>query len=330
MPQHPGPLGWIEPQDRTAELNAAHDEAHAVMKAVNFALTPVRPAVGQKIMLTDAWKDPLVVADIGDEFTGFYQWSGSCVGVSDGNAEFTLGAVQRKLDVSPTVAFVPWWPYSYGKSRSRGGMRGQGEGSIDSAMGQSNIGDGILSAAEPGLLPFSKSDGWSIPKSAEFQWSDGGSTLVTKWDGTAKVHLLKSAAPIYDTDAMIAAIMNGYPILTGCSYYVGGGSIVHANDPAKAYARGRYDGRGGHSTCRIAVWNHPDDGMLIGYSNQWPASTYPKDPAGLARCCVWVPESEEKRMLTSLGGGDGETMALSHLDWFPAQPSVEQKFSWYI
>jgi hypothetical protein len=30
------------------------------------------------------------------------------------------------------------------------------------------------------------------------------------------------------------------------------------------------------------------------------------------------------------GGDNGETMALSHLSWFPAQPDVEKAFSWYI
>jgi hypothetical protein len=70
------------------------------------------------------------------------------------------------------------------------------------------------------------------------------------------------------------------------------------------------------------VWNHPNDGRLFLYSNQWPTSTYPKDPAGAGRCCVWIPESEMTKLFTQYGGDNGETVALSHLNYFPAQPSV--------
>lgn len=252
----------------------------------------------------------------------------NCVGASGGNGIFTVGAVQRKLAENPTVAFIPWWLYPYGKTRYAEGDRGQGEGAVDSVMGQILGRAGNFAATQPGLPQFKTDDGLYLDAHTEMQWSDGGSSLVTKWDAVAAPHLLGSAAPIYTTDQMVAAIVNGYPILTGCSYYVGSGKIVGSGD--QAYVRGHYDGRGGHSTCRIGVWNHPNDGLLIGYSNQWPTSTYPKDPAGLGRCCVWVPISEEQKMLSSYGGGNGETMALSHLNWFPAQPAVEQKFSWYV
>ncbi len=312
------PLGWIEPSLRTKEQDDAHSVAMAsVMR--NLALPPVVTAGPVKVMLTDFWKDPEVVADIGFEFTGFRQLTGSCVGVSAGNAIFTLGAIQRQLSENPTRAFVPWWPYDYGTTRYKEGDRGKGEGAVDSVMGVTLIKHGVFAATEPGLPQFDTSDGLALTSSQELQWSDGGSQTVKKWDSVAKLHPLGAAASLFSTQDIKTAILNGYPVLYGCEWYVGNGKIRGTGD--NAYVVGKFDGRGGHSTCILGYWDHPVDGPLFLESNQWDRSTYPKDPAGAGRCCVWMPEKETARIFT-LGGDQGETMALSSLNWFPAQPDV--------
>ncbi len=75
----------------------------------------------------------------------------------------------------------------------------------------------------------------------------------------------------------------------------------------------------------MGVWHHPTDGYLYLYWNQWPTSTYPKDPAGGVRCSVWLPESEVDKLFRT-GGSGGETMALSHAPAFPVQ--IDKILNW--
>jgi hypothetical protein len=317
------PTGFIEPKDRTSDQAAAHQTALAKMKA--FTLAPVALPVGTKLMLTDFLDDPEVVTDmgLGFVFPGFHQLTGSCVGAAEGNAIATLSAVQRKIATNPTKAFCPWWPYPYGRTRYNEGDRGQGEGAVSSVMGATLEKEGVFAHNEvQGLPAWNTSDGLSLTKNIEYQWSDGGSNLVTQHIPLGQTHLLGARGPVYSTQDITTAIVNGYPVLNGCAYYVGNGSVRGSGDTA--YVRGKYDGRGGHETGFYGVWNHPNDGMLFLYWNQWPVSTYPKDPAGGPRCSVWTPESEVARMLNAGWNGieHGEAFAVSHVDYFPAQPDV--------
>lgn len=314
----PPPLGWVEPVDRTAEQNKAHADAVAAMP--NFAIQAPLVTGPVKVMLTDFWKSDDVKTDIGREFTGFHQLTGSCVGASAGNAIATLSFVQRSIADQPTQAFVPWWPFFYGRTRYNEGDRGQGEGAVDSVMGQTLKKEGVFSAKEQGLPWFREDDGFYLTEKLEYQWSDGGSKLVIGWAPVAKEHLVGTVAPLYTTDDIKAAIVNGYPVLDGCSMYVGHGKVVGSGD--SAYVQGHYDGRGGHSTCFLGYWDHPNDGPIFAYCNQWGNKVYPPDPAGLPPCCVWMTETEVKKLFTLYGGANGETMALSHLSYFPAQPAV--------
>ncbi len=318
----PGPLGWIEPKDRTQEQADAHAAAMASMPA--FALPYTLPAGPVKVMLTDFWKDPQVIADVGLAFNGFHQLTGSCVGASAGNAIFTLSAVQRLVADNPTVAVLPFWPWSYGTTRFDEGDRGQGEGAVDSIMGKVLKGKGTLAATEPGLPTFTQSpDGLVLTSKLELQWSDGG-RLDPKYAAAAGTHTVGTVAPLNSPADIKACVLNGYPVLDGCSNYVGNGHIVGSG--ADAYVGGKYDGRGGHSTCFLGYWDHPTDGPLYLYSNQWPSQTYPTDPAGAGRCCVWLKESEVAKLFRT-GGDQGETMGLSHLAaGFVPQPAVLSYF----
>lgn len=308
-------LGWIAPQDRTKEQTDAHERALA--RHVNFTLSPVT-AGPVKVVLTDFWKNPLVVQDTGIAFTGFHQLTGSCVGASSGNAQFTLAAVQRTLAQGATKAFVPWWPFAYGRTRQAEGDRGQGEGAVDSVMGQTLNTQGTFDIRQSGLPSFKTDDGWYLTEQLEMQWSAGAS-IAQNWVDLAKPNVIGSVATLNSPADIKAAVINGYPVLDGCDNYVGHGSVNGSGDTA--YVAGRYDARGGHSTCILGYWDHPNDGPVYLYSNQWPTSTYPTDPAGAGRCCVWIPESEMSKLFTN-GGGSGETMALSHLNYLPAQPAV--------
>lgn len=313
----PGPLGWIPPEDRTPEQQRMHEDI--MNRAPRFALA--RPTVpkGTKIILNDFFTKPEVVADIGEVFTGFRQLTGSCVGVSMGDVTACLSAIQRMLADSPTRAMIPWWGFDYGRSRYKSGMRTPGSGSITSIMGDVMREEGCFAINEPGFttaINFSKNDGWAVSSNVEYQWSDGDETLVTQYMGVARQFPLGSVAPASTIDEIAAGIINGYPCLNGCNYYIGRGRIK--SSPGGDYVTGEYDGRGGHATAYSAYWEHPNDGPLYGYWNQWNASTYPKDPAGLHRCMVWTPEAKARQLFT-LGGNNGETMVVSHLNYHPAQ-----------
>jgi hypothetical protein len=322
-----GHFGWIPPARRTQAQQDAHTRAVAVLPRLSDVNPDLVKTVadipkGTKVMLTDFWKAPEVVVDLGKPFTGFGQKTGSCVGVSEGNAVTTALCIQRTLATGTTKAEVCFWPFPYGRTRYNEGDRGQGEGAVDSVMGDTLVKEGYFAITESGLPGFTWDDNglWIEGGSqTELQWSDGA-RIDQKWKDLAAKRSGMHKVIINSSEEEAAAIFNGYPVLTGCSDYVGHGSVVGSGD--LAYVKGRYDGRGGHSTCRVGIWNHPNDGLLIAYSNQWDTSTYPKDPAGLGRCCTWMPLSEEDKMLRQLGGGDGETMLLSAVPGVPAQPAV--------
>jgi hypothetical protein len=311
----PGPLGWIEPIDRTPQQNAAH--ADAVAKMPKFAIRAPEVTGPANVRLFEFWSKQQVVQEVGFVFPRFHQITGSCVGAGGGNALFTLIAVQRLLSQGATRAFVPWWPFDYGKSRLRMGDRGQGEGSLGSTFAEAVVKDGVMSAAESGLPQFSNSDGLTLTQQLEMQWSDGDSQTVSKYDSVAKEHPLGTAAPVNSVEEIRAALVNGYPITFACNNYIGNAKVEGSG--ADACVIGYWDGRGGHQQSLHAVWDHPGFGPLYWAQNNWPGSTYPKDPAGGPICGCWVREEKVKAALRL----DAEVYALSHLDYFPAQNVID-------
>ncbi len=312
-------LGWIAPELRNQAQADAHEAA--VANHVMFALEPPTVPKGTKIVLTDVWKHPDVVADIGFEFTGFRQLTGSCVGVSAGNAVFTLSGLQRLLSDAPTKAFVPWWPFAYGWTRTNEGDRSPGEGAVDSVMGQTLVKGGTFGIDEiPDEPPYSHSDGLALTSSQELQNSVGSSAINSKYTTLAKTHLVGSVATMSSVADIKAAILNGYPVLDGCNNYIGHGSLSGDR------ALGTYDGRGGHSTCYLGYEEHETLGPLYLYSNQWSGSTYPQDASGKGRCTVWVKEANVAKLFNT-GGSGGESMALSRLTYFPVEPKI---LDWFV
>jgi hypothetical protein len=313
------PLGFIRKRDRTNEQHDAHARFEAKMP--KFAMGPgaVRTLnPGEKIILQNVWNDPNVVADLGGlRFNRFHQLTGSCVGASMGNALVTLSGIQRAL-ASPTKAMLPFWPYDYGLTRYNEGDRGQGEGAMNSSACDTMKADGVLDyLTTTGLPQFDMSDGFTLTSRIEMQWSDGAASVVTSQETAAKVHPLGTAAPCSNSADALTGIINGYPFYYGVDDYVGNGSI--SGSGANAYVRGKFDGVGGHSTCLLAAWAHPTDGLLFGYQNNWAGDTYPTDPAGLPTCAVWIPQSEVDKIWSRL---EGDAYLLSHLTTFPAQPGV--------
>lgn len=313
----PGPLGWIEPANRTTAQHAAHARAVAAMPRFAIPGAPDIPK-GAKIVLSDFWNKAEVVADTGLTLdrSPFHQLTGSCVGAGGGNALFTLMAVQRCLSQGATRAFVPFWPFSYGRCRYNEGDRGQGEGAMGASFAETVVKEGVLSASETGLPAFSQSDGLVLTNRLELQWSDGGSRLVSDFLDEARPHPLGSAAEMRGPGDMIAAVANGYPGTFACSRYIGHASVQGSG--ANAAVVGEWDGSGGHQQWFFGYWDNPELGPLVAVGNNWPRGTYPKDPGGLPLVCCWVKVPKVERAF----GFDAEVYAFSHLNWFPAQPAV--------
>jgi hypothetical protein len=315
------PLGFITPAERNNEQHDAH--AAALAKMVRFTLPPPELAAGAKVVLSEFWNKPEVVAETGLTWdrSPFHQLTGSCVGCGGGNALYTLMAVQRCLSQGATKAFVPFWPFNYGRCRSNEGDRGQGEGAMGSSFAEVIVKEGIIDAASDGLTQFQKGDGLVLTSNQEMQWSDGASSLVTKWVEAAKVHPVGSAAPMRSAADIKAAVTNGYPITFACNNYIGNASVTGSGEDAAVV--GYWDGNGGHQQWVFGYWDNPTLGPLYAVGNNWPKSTYPKDPAGLPLVCCWVKEAKVDSAIKNL---DAEVYALSHLTWFPAQNVL----SWLI
>jgi len=316
-------LGWITPSLRTKQQNELHAQSLATM-APRFTLDgkPNQLAPGEKILLTDAWKNPTVVAEVGMVFPRFHQLTGSCVGAGGGQALFTLIAIQRLLAVNPTKAFIPFWPYSYGRCRANEGDRGQGEGAMGSSFAATVVKEGVISASEPGLPQFQNNDGLVLTSSLEYQWSDGNSSLVTKWIPTGKQHPMGSAAPCNGIEDILTAISNGYPCTFACDRYIGSASIRGSGSDAAVV--GKWDRSGGHQQSVHGVWYNRTLGPLYWAQNNWPGNTYPADPGGGPICGNWVTEAD----VTAAFRYNAEVYAFSHLAWFPAQPDVQRVLSW--
>jgi hypothetical protein len=317
------PTGWIEPKDRTQEQQDAHDAALAAMPKFALGASDI-PTGPLNIRLFAAWSHPDVVKDTGITFDRFHQLTGSCVGAGGGNALFTLIAAQRLLATDPTKAFVPWWPHPYGQSRAIAGFRGRGEGSLGSTFFQALKKYGVPDSAEAtaqGVPGFKDEDGFTLTQKQEMDWSDGGSELVKSFNDEAMKRPLGSGVEVTDITGIRAALANGYPLTFACSRYIGSARV------SDGVLLGYWDSNGGHQQSLHAVWDHPSKGPLYWAQNNWPASVYPRDPAGGPVCGCWVTEANVANALRY----DSEVFALSHLEGgLAVQPDVQEKFSWYI
>lgn len=304
------PTGWIPFEQRDLLMQAAHAEALARMPS-HFALSSSGDDKGDQVLLTDFWKHPEVVASVGYEFPGIHQLTGSCVGAGGGNVVFTLAAVEVVRLGDPEQALVPFWLYTYGRSRFRAGMRGRGEGSMGSSFAEAIREDGIVPATDPGLPPFNQREGLVWGESAELQWSDGESAdanVVAR----AKRFVVKSTAPCRDHTQVRAAIQNYFPCTNACSYYASpNGARVQ-----DGVCLGRLDSRGGHQTGFLGWKKHPTLGDLYLYANQW-GFVYPQCPTGAPRIACWLLANEVDRICS-----EGEVYAFSQFQGFPGQPKL--------
>ena len=312
------PTGWIDFADRTDEQLVIHNAI--VGRMPSFGIAGEKPPVGFKILLTDLWKHQKTKEALGFAFTGWKQYSGSCVGVGGGNAAQTTLLADKLIRTEPEKPVLIFWPYNYGRSRLLGGMRGRGEGSFGSTFAKSLSEDGATEwEVEGATLPEVKRPNnaqFEIGQSAEMAWSDGAVAPQPVRD-EAKQHKFISA-PLSSGDQVRDAIVNGYAATRASMSFVNPNTASVRNGALI----GTYNGRGGHQESWLGYWNHPQEGELIYEMNQWGANIYGIDPGGGAPGGCWIRMDAVDSFCK---GQYAEVYAISNYDGYPARPEV---FDW--
>ena len=315
------PLGWIEPIARTPDQQSAHFAAVSSNAFVRHTLQPKQMAKGQAVRLFDLWSHPDVVADVGFSFTRWHQITGSCVKAGAFNAVISTICAQRVASDNPTKAFMPFLWHNYAMSRHYYGADGEGEGSMGSTMQKSLTVDGVRDypVDRSDILPdytYDIDNGFQITRTQELDWSSYRNPSVAKVLQVSKAHLFGISTEAKTPEDILALVQNGYGVSFACNNYIGSAQIRGSG--ANARVMGRWDSRGGHQQSILGVEEHPDFGTIYWAQNNWPADTYPRDPAGGPVCGCWVTESDVKAAMRL----DAEVYGFGSLDWFPAQPKL--------
>ena len=322
MPIAPGPLGFITPAQRTREMEIAHDAAMARIVKLRHGLAAPDLPKGTKIILTDAWKRPEIVADLGRPYIRELQRTGSCVKVGANNAMCVTIAAQRLVSDNPIKAFQPFGWHNYAMSRHAIGDDGEGEGSLGSTYADSLTEDGSVDWPQDrsDALPDYAHEGEHIAVSErdEMTWSSYRNPKLQAVLDKAKANPLGSAAACRTPIDIKAMVLNGYGVTFACNNFVGNASVQGSGSDACVV--GSWDSRGGHQQWVFGYCEHPTLGPLYAVGNNWADETYPRDPAGLPSCCCWVKEDKVMAAMKL----DSEVYGLSGQKWFPAQPVMSK------
>jgi hypothetical protein len=318
-PIPPYPTGWIEPANRTQSQHNAHGFASQRIPHLRGLFAPDLPK-GTKIILSDFWKHADVIADVGRPLVRILQHTGSCVWAGGTSALKLSIASQRIAGENPHKALEPFTLHNYAQSRAAFGDMGEGEGSLGSTFAASLETDGVEEQPQDvaDKLPdyVIEENFVHVTAQQEMRWSSARNPLVREVLQSSSEHKLGSAAEIKAAAECRVPLVNGYGLSFACNNFVGNGKVVGSGE--NAYVRGKWDGRGGHQQFLAGYWEHPKDGPLYAVGNNWPDSTYPRDPAGLPLCFVWATEADVAAAMRL----DGEVYAFSRLNGFPTQPKV--------
>lgn len=310
------PLGFVTQSQRTQAQNDAHVAAVGAMR--QFALPVPQLARGERLCLFDFWKRDEVVAEVGLTWDRIHQLTGSCVWAGGTNALFSTIAAQRVAGKSR--AFLPFTLHNYALSRHAVGWDSPGEGSLGSTFAASLEKDGVedwRDSAIAALAPtFRQGDGISVTSQDEYKWSSVKQSPDEVVVRTSRNHLLGSATPAMSAIGARALILNGVGVSFACDRFIGHGAVRGTGD--EACVVGRWDSSGGHQQSLHAFWEHPSFGPMYWAQNNWPGSTYPRDPAGGPVCGVWVLEAD----LDAAFRYGSEVFGLSNLNWIAPTPEL--------
>lgn len=305
-------LGWVPPDDRSD-----------MQKALHAAILAQMPA----FQISGQWKEQRRVAlwKAGVKLFGRhlkYNWqlTGSCVGAGGGNMLKTLTAVEIAIAGESEEYKELWWPYTYGKSRERAGMRTPGEGSLGSTWADAVTQDGMCAVDDDPSLggQFREVDGWlQLSEQVERKWSDGDaapSSIVQ----LARKHLVKTKSQCRSHADVLAAITNGYPCTQASSFGFNPMVPRPQGDPPVRLVT--WNGQWNHQTYIDEVWDHPSLGLIFRWGNNWGPGAHGPALADEPPSSVYI----SAKTLDEICRGD-EVFAFSAWDGYPAR---EIKFDW--
>lgn len=273
-------FGYIPPAARTLEMHEAHARAMSAAECLpQFALEGHYSTESGRFGL---WKCLQTVLGHADAKRLPWNWqvTGSCVGAGGDNCRKVTMAVEIVAGELEEFKHV-WWPYTYGRSRFRAGMRTPGEGSFGSAWAEAATKDGCFSTDEVrGLPAFQTKDDWlQLSRGTELEWSDGDSNLVMQHNAVAALHVFGKYAPIANADEGKAAIVNGYSMTCASMFGTRGPKL--RGEPAVMVAE--WDDQWPHQMSLNEVWDHPTLGMLFRIQNNWGPTAHPEPTQGEPR-----------------------------------------------
>lgn len=296
-------FGWVPPVDRTREQNEAHSRIVGSMPAFKIMGDD---ATAEKAFLWEACKKIFA----GQHAKRIHQLTGSCVGAGGCNMLKVLMAVEIAIKGDPEEYKEPWWPFTYGRSRYRAGMGGQGEGSTGSGWAEAIKEDGIFEQAGHGLPDFTESDpGWlKLTSGIEMKWSDGRA-VDQKWLELGKKHPVGTVAPIKSSEDAAIALSNGYPLTIASMY--GTSSIRPTGEPKVQLAT--WNDSWAHQMSISGYWDHPTLGPIFYVQNNWGQGAHPAplndEPGG----GFWIPAKDLDKICRD------EAFAFSAFTGFPAR-----------
>lgn len=259
------------------------------------------------------WKAGIMVT--GKHLRYNWQLTGSCVGAGGGNMAKTLMCVEIALGNEPEEYRELWWPYTYGLSRQLAGMRGRGEGSLGSTWAQAARELGIFDhdpEGYPDLPDFRDVDGWlQLTRDVELQWS-AGESISEQWRGLGRKHLFRSVARIRSADEAVAALANGYP-LTQASMF-GFSPMIPSPRGNPSVRIASWNGRWAHQTWVDEYWDHPSEGELFRWGNNWGPRAHGSPTGDEPPGGVYITKRTMDEICRS-----GEVFAYSAFDGFPSR-----------
>lgn len=302
--------GWVRPDQRTTEQKRAHEGIVAAMP--RFGIRGQFTAAERRYPLWKAGK-----AVLGKFLPYVFQQTGSCVGAGGCNMLMTAMAVEIALKGESEEFKVPWWLFTYGRSRYRAGMRGPGEGSIGSAWAEAVTKDGsfeIDPAGAPDLPDYKEQGGWIVqPSRVELEWSDGG-RIQEVWLKLGVVHRFKTAAPVRSADEAAQAIINGYPLTQASDFgFRPMSPAPRGNPPVRVV---EWNGRWSHQTYIDEYWDHPTEGELFRWGNNWGPDAHGPPTGDEPPGGVYIQKRTLDQIIRS---SPGEVIAFSGYDGFPAR-----------
>jgi hypothetical protein len=298
-------FGLVMPEERTIAQTAIDNAMKAAIPA--FALSGQWSGDVDKPI--GSWLTAKKV-NRGKHWLTFWQQTGSCVGNGIGQVARGLSAEEAFTLNEPEKVILPFYLYTYGRSRYIGGLYGQGDGSFGSSAAKAAETDGFLDAETVGLPQpqYDEESGLTWGKAVEYRWSDGA-RIEQKWLDVGRKHVIRSVAKARSTDDIWQGVANGHYATIASDW---GGMMRPPVDDGVLLNRRVTTWQ--HQMSVHGVYDHPKHGKLFYILNSWGPKTHGICPTGAQPGGFWINEREMAYIVSQ-----GESFIFSRLDGFPAE-----------